>query len=419
MVKFGLPAPVAQWIEYWPPKPRTAVRACAGAQKRTAFVGGFLFRPVCLISLYIILRYNRLVRYSIIFLLVLLLAVLTGCGVNIATENVPPTADFITATLPATAISAPTLTLLPPTPVPTIPPTEGTTTTQINVRAETSTASGNLGTISQFSKVQIIGKDASASWYQIIYASAPNGRGWIRAEYVQVDVAAEIPVVETVSTGGAGVSGLVIQKINVRSGPGTTYQTLGELNPNDVVFISGKDESGTWVQIEFTNSADGRGWAALEFLKVEKMDSLPVIETANATSEEIESVNTPQANAASSTIPDMDSMEAPLTSINFSPLGARMAQIKSSISSINGDFEDWVQFTSQTHSIAIHLFCSDGSLQVELLNNGTISDTFLLACTEKRLLNITANQTYLLRLSEANANGTSQTNYILVMESVR
>ena len=419
MVKFGLPAPVAQWIEYWPPKPRTAVRVCAGAPKRTAYEGGFLFQPIYPILPYIILGYNRPVRYSITFLLVLSVAVLTGCEVNFSAENVTSTPVFITATLPATAIPLPTQTLLPPTAVPTIPPTDGTTTTQVNVRAETSTASDNLGTISQFSKVQIIAQDASASWYQIVYASAPNGTGWIRAEYVKVDAAAEIPVIEAVSGVGEGVSGLVIQKINVRSGPGTTFAALGELNPNDVVFISGKDESGAWMQIEFASALDGKGWAALEFLKVENTDSLPVIGGVRPTEEVVENVNTPQTNVSSSAMPDGDSMEAPLANINFSPLGARTAQINSSVSSLNGDTEDWVQFTSQANSIAIHLFCSNGTLQVELISIGEVSDNFLLSCTEKRLLKITPNQTYLLRLSEVDTSGTGQTNYMLVMESAR
>ena len=288
-----------------------------------------------------------------------------------------------------------------------------------NAYSGTGKKSENLGTIAQFSPVQIIGRDTSTSWYQIIYSSAPNGIGWIRAEYVQVNVAAEIPVIESGSGGGTGVSGLVIQKINVRSGPGTTFNTLGELNPNDVVFISGKDESGAWMQIEFANSADGKGWAALEFLKVENVDSLPVIETASPTSDAAENMNTPQANGFSSAMPDSDSMEAPLANINFSPLGTRTVQIEGSVSSLSGDIEDWIQFTSYTNRIAIHLICSGETLQVELISNGEVSENFLLACTEKRLLSITANQIYLLRFSEAGASGQNQTNYTLVIESIR
>jgi len=378
-----------------------------------------MFQPFSLAPLNLILGYNRPVRYSIIFLILASLTFLTGCDVNVSSENVAPTAVFITATLPATAIPLPTLTPLPPTPAPTITPIEGTTTTQVNVRAETSTASENLGTIAQFTTVQIIGRDKSASWYQVIFAGAPNGTGWIRAEYVQVNATAEIPVIESVSGGGAGVSGLVLQKINVRSGPGTSFDTLGELNPNDVVSISGKDESGTWMQVEFTSAADGKGWVALEFLKVDNADSLPVIGSASSTIEVTATVTAPQASDSLSALLDGDSMQTPLARLNFSPVGASTARINNDISSPNGDTADWVEFTSYNGIIAIQLFCSEVGMQVELQKGEEVVDTFPLACSEKRVLNLTAKQTYLMQLSEADAAGTFYTNYILVIENIR
>jgi len=359
------------------------------------------------------------VRYSIIFLLLSSLVILTGCGVNVSSENTVPAPIFVTATLPTTAIPVPTLTPLPPMPAPTIAPIEGTTTTQVNVRAETSTASANLGTIAQFASVQIIGRDKSASWYQIIFAGAPNELGWVRAEYVQVNAAAEIPVIEPVSGSGTGVSGLVIQKINVRSGPGTSFAALGELNPNDVVFISGKDKSGAWMQIEYTNSADGKGWAALEFLKIENTDTLPVIGSAVPTVEVVATAAAPQTNDSLSALPDGDSMESPMARLNFSPSGARTARLNSDISSPGGDASDWVEITSYNGSIAIQLFCSETGLQVELRKGEETVNIFPLACSERQVLNLTANQTYLLQLSEADAAGAFYTNYILVIENIR
>ncbi|MBL8101362.1 MAG: SH3 domain-containing protein [Anaerolineales bacterium] len=358
-------------------------------------------------------------RYSTTVLLFSSLVFLAGCDVHIASENAVSTPIFVTATLPATAIPLPTHTPLPPTPVPTIAPIEGVTTTQVNVRAETSTASSNLGSIAQFSKVQIIGRDSSTSWYQIIFAGAPNGTGWIRAEYVQVNAGAEIPVIESVSGSGSGVSGFVIQKINVRSGPGTTFDTLGELNPNDVVFILGKDESGAWMQIEFANSANGTGWAALEFLRVENTDSLPVVAGATPTAEIAATTPAVQTNSSLSAMTDGDSMEAPLARIFFSPQGARSARVNGSVSAPNGDTEDWIEFASYNGSIAIQLFCSNGTLQVELQDGTEVIEKFLLACSQTHFLNVPANQSHLLRLSEADASITNLTNYTLVMESIK
>ncbi|MBL8092486.1 MAG: SH3 domain-containing protein, partial [Anaerolineales bacterium] len=102
------------------------------------------------------------------------------------------TPNFVTATLPPTSAPLPTQTLPPPSPIPTNQPIEGRTTTQINVRVETTTASASLGVVPAFSTIQIIGKESSGNWYQVIYE---NGIGWVRAEFVQVDASAEIQVV--------------------------------------------------------------------------------------------------------------------------------------------------------------------------------------------------------------------------------
>ncbi|MBI5823005.1 MAG: SH3 domain-containing protein [Chloroflexi bacterium] len=356
-------------------------------------------------------------RNSILLLLVSSAIVLAGCDVTAASENAAPTPDFVTATLPPSPIPLPTQTPPPPTPAPTIQPIEGTAITQVNVRAEPSTAGENLGTISQFSKVQIIGRDASTSWYQVIYADSSTGTGWVRAEYVQVNATAEIPVSAAGAGGGSGVSGLVIQKINVRNGPGTSFETLGELNPNDVVFISGKDESGAWMQIEFANSADGKGWAALEFLQVENVDALPVIGGVSPAPQAAASESA--ANVPLPAMQDGDSMETPLAKMTIAPMNARAFQVNGEVSAPEGDAEDWVEFNSFSGAVVIQVLCSSTGLQVEVWNNGAGIEGFLLACGEERILNISPNSVYLLRLFNPASNEFRHTKYTLSVKTVR
>ena len=203
----------------------------------------------------------------------------TGCGSEITVGTATP--DFFTATLPPTvtqqATQSPTLPVQQAnsTEEP-IQPVEGMTTTQVNVRAEPSAASTSLGVIGIFIKVQVIGRDASGSWYQVLYAESETGKGWVRAEYVQVNAGDEIRLVETAS-GSGRISGMVIQKVNVRSGPGTEYELLGTLNPNDLVFIIGRDAGNKWIQIEFAGAPDGKGWVTAEFLQVADIESVPQI----------------------------------------------------------------------------------------------------------------------------------------------
>ncbi|MEK6753978.1 MAG: SH3 domain-containing protein [Chloroflexota bacterium] len=355
----------------------------------------------------------------LLLLFISLLTMLTGCDVAVASENTTSTPDFVTATLPPSPIPLPTQTLPPPTPAPTIQPIEGTTTTQVNVRAETSTASDSMGTIPQFSKVQIIGRDASTSWYQIIYADSPTGTGWVRAEYVQVDATAEIRVSAAGAGGGVGVSGVVIQKINVRSGPGTSFEALGELNPNDVVFISGKDESGAWMQIEFANSADGKGWAASKFLKIDNPDSLPVIGVSEPSPQAPTDIVVSPAAIILPAVQDGDSMGTPLVKVTIAPMNSRAFQMNGEVSAPEGDAEDWVEFNSYSGAIVIQVACSRNALQVELWNNGASVDGFLLACGEARVLNISPNSAYFLRLFNPASNEFRHTKYTLSVEAIR
>ena len=345
-----------------------------------------------------------------IFLFIVTTILCTGCGVNIASENrFTATPDFFTAVLPPTLIPLSTQTSIPPTAVPTIPPIEGTTTTQVNVRAEPSTASETLGMISAFVKVQVTGKDASGSWYQIIYAGSETGNGWVRAEYAQVNAPAEIPLVETSAGSGSAVSGLVIQKINIRNGPGTEYESLGVLNPNDVVFITGKDPSGAWMQIEFASAPKGTGWVVVEFLQVSNPDSLPVIGEVMQTIE----IGTPASIPLTPTIShsparqDGDSMLSPFAVVIFSPLGVRALQVKGDVSAPDGDTEDWVQLTSFTANILAEVKCSNNVLRVELWNNGHNAGDFTLACGERRVIKIESTESYFFRI-QANSNNNSQ-----------
>lgn len=349
---------------------------------------------------------------KIISLCFSILILCTSC-IDISSQGVlTATPDFVTATLLPALIQPPTQVSILPTSAlsvtanPTILPIEGITTTQVNVRAEPSTVGDSLGIVPAFSKVQVIGKDEYGKWYQIIYTESPNGIGWVAVAYVQMDAAAQIPVVAIESGSGYEISGLVIQGINVRSGPGTTYDSLGTLIPNDVVSVTGKDPSGTWIQIEFANSADGIGWASSEFLQVNDSDSLPVIGDVISTTAEI---GTP-ADIPLITLPaqasarqDGDSISAPFAVVNFSSTGARALQVQGDVSAPDGDTEDWLQFNSFSNTILLEVKCSNNELSVELWNNSESISEPVFACGEKRVIKIEPAQPYFLHI-RANAS---------------
>jgi uncharacterized protein YraI len=220
---------------------------------------------------------------------------------------------------------------------------------------------------------------------------------------VQVNATAEIPVIDTVAGSGSGVNGLVLQKINVRNGPGTTYELLGTLNPKDVIFITGKDSSGKWIQFEFTNGTDGKGWASLEFLQVDKIDTLPIIGNVEQTS----AAPAPTTTGILPAMQDGDSMQAPLATVVFSAAGTHALQVSNSVSAPDGDSEDWVEFTSSSKSILVEIKCSNNAFHMELRKNDQVVEDIPLLCGENRTITVEIGQPYFLHI-QANSSGDFQ-----------
>jgi len=362
--------------------------------------------------------YNRRVYRVYFFVTIFVAAICSGCIASPANPTATP--DFVTAVLPFTPPPTPTqpLTESQPTaapaenPTPTFIPIEGTTTSQLNVRAEPSTASASLGLIELFAKVLVNGKDASGSWYRIEHA---GGNGWVRAEFVQVDAAAQIPVLGAGAGGGSAGSALVTQGINVRKGPAVSFDSLGVLNPKDVVFLSGKDSSGAWIQIEFASSPDGKGWVAAEFLQADGLDALPVVAGEAAPTEAA-----PETTVSVQTAPeDGDSMLAPLTLISLSSANARAAQIAGNVSSMGGDAKDWVHFSAENRVVLLEAQCAGFALQVEVWNGEILTDTISLACGGSRSLNVTPNNWHFLSISLPDSGEPLYMDYILKLELQR
>ncbi|MBI5294781.1 MAG: SH3 domain-containing protein [Chloroflexi bacterium] len=346
-----------------------------------------------------------------------------GCG---ATETPPPTPTvyLVTATLPPTATAPPTVAPATPTPIPTLPPVEGTLTTQLNVRAEPSTSAASLGLLPIFSTVQILGRDVGGNWYQILYAAGPEGRGWLTAQYVQVADGTEIPVLGGEPGPGSAPNGAVTQQVNVRSGPGTDFNSLGTLNPQDGVTLTGKNSNGTWLQIEFANGPEGRGWLAAAYVQTSIAAVLPIVSEAGevvgtGTPTGIPPTSTPTLMAA---FDDGDSAGAPAVNLVFSPGGSRSLQYTSDLSSPQGDAEDWVGVTSHLPIVSVTLTCAgNGQARLELWQNGrALIDVPSLACGAEMLLTLESGQAYLFRLQALNGTGNLEAvRYTLFLSIVR
>jgi uncharacterized protein YraI len=299
---------------------------------------------------------------------------------------------------------------------------EGMTSTQINVRADPSTASNVLGIIPANTKLEIIGKDPGENWWQINYPPGVDGKGWVTAQYITTTARPDVPIIGGDKTDpNKGNVGIIQQQINVRSGPGTGFNSLGTLNPQDVVSLTGKDSNSAWLQIEFSEGPEGKGWVNAAFVQAQGVENLPIITETGL----IVGTGTPTGIPPTPTatlIPaweDHDSPNIPVASVIFESTGTQTLIYNGDLSSPEGDAEDWIAFKPYGSFVFASLACrGNGSLQVEIMEN-QLPLNLELACGDlMKHVRVNAGSKYLIHLQAQPSTGNLQyTDYLLTIKT--
>jgi len=356
-----------------------------------------------------------------IALIALMTLAISGCSAA-ANEGATASATpfIVTATLPPTPTPRASETPLPPPPSPTAAPVEGTTSTQVNIRAEPSTASGVLGIIPPNTKIQIVGKDSGENWWQIVYQPGIDGKGWVAAQFITTATKPEVPVI-----GGDGAdpdnesAAIIQQKLNVRSGPGTGFNTIGTLNPQEVANLTGKDPNGVWLQIDFASGPEGKGWISAAFVRAQGVESLPIVTEAGL----VVGTGTPTGIPLPPTptvVPapmDGDSAQSPAVNVALSATGTQSFQYSSDVSSPDGDREDWIQFTSDTRRTLLELECAgNGSLSLEVSQGNSILQH--MTCGQSALVDTAPGVAYIVHVLSLSTNGLQYSQFTLRVVSI-
>jgi len=207
------------------------------------------------------------------FLLVLLPLLAVACGTSQPVATSSPT-GFVTVLSTETSTSL--AVTLAPTSTATQITHEGILTLQVHVRSGPGTGYDSLGLLNAGQTVLVISKDAQSTWYQILYSSAPQGRAWVIAQYVQLAAGVVVPVDSTPTP--AGPTGRVTLRINVRSGPGMTFNSLGTLEAGATVALTGRNSTASWYQIDYSAGPDGHGWVTVQYVQTDATADLPVLD---------------------------------------------------------------------------------------------------------------------------------------------
>ena len=146
----------------------------------------------------------------------------------------------------------------------TTPPSTGTTvqtgtvkvSNSLNVRSGAGTSYSVLGSLSNGAKVEIV--ETSGTWYKIKYGS---GYGYVSKDYITVSSSNNTTTSPgTNTTSKTGVVN-VTSSLNVRSGAGTNYSSIGSLNKNATVEIV--DTVNSWYKIKY---GSGYGYVSKDYI---------------------------------------------------------------------------------------------------------------------------------------------------------
>ena len=135
-----------------------------------------------------------------------------------------------------------------------------TSNSDLNVRSGAGTSYTKLGSLKNGSKVEIVGEENG--WYKIKYGS---GYGFVSSSYIKCDS-------NTTTTPSVLFSGEVTTNdLNVRTGPSTSFNSIGKLNKGAKVDVVG-EESG-WYKIKY---GSGYGYVSKSYVnKVSNSTTTP------------------------------------------------------------------------------------------------------------------------------------------------
>jgi uncharacterized protein YraI len=272
-------------------------------------------------------------------------------------------------------------------------------------------------------RVEVTGKDPGGSWWQINYPhpDAIDGRGWVTAQYITTGDTSQLPVIGGAEPGPtSGNVAIIQQQLNVRSGPGTDFNSLGTLNPQDVVSLTGKDPNGAWLQIDFETGPEGKGWVNAAFVQAQGVENVPIV----AESGVVLGTGTPTGippTPTATVIPaweDRDTWNSPIASVNFEPTGTQIFIYNGDLSTPLGDLEDWIAFQPYDRSVFASLECTGSdAIEVQVLENDLPVNTYIECGAQMVEMAVHAGSKYLLHVKAAASGTTLQyTNYILTIK---
>jgi uncharacterized protein YgiM (DUF1202 family) len=152
---------------------------------------------------------------------------------------------------------------------------------RLNVRRQPNLTAGVLLKINRGETYPVLGQDVSGEWLQIDV----NGTiGWVSDDYVTLTNPTPLPVVDDTPTDTSPppqVDNPVVTAtpytVNIRSGPGTEFADIGNMDAGTTARVIGQNPAGNWWKVNYNGIV---GWVTAQYTRLQRTadpGAIPVV----------------------------------------------------------------------------------------------------------------------------------------------
>lgn len=141
------------------------------------------------------------------------------------------------------------------------------------------------------SRAEVLGQSEDGDWWAVRLPTsiASDAAGWVAKVYTQPSNVTSTPVVKTPdlpkninpAAPASGAPSLITRDVlNVRTGPGTAYPSLGKVGIGTVIAVIGVSPDGEHyvVNVPKELNPSGQGWIQARFVRTENISNVPIIQ---------------------------------------------------------------------------------------------------------------------------------------------
>ncbi|MCB0063838.1 MAG: SH3 domain-containing protein, partial [Caldilineaceae bacterium] len=168
----------------------------------------------------------------------------------------------------------------------------------VNVRSAPSLAGELLTQLAQNTELQILETSDDGAWYRVCcpLGTVVERETWVSAELLRLlpspaeqlsaGLQAPLPTINAVADQAVAAAGqgeimgrVNVALVNIRSGPSTQYEVVGQVAAESTLTIIGRTETGAWVQVCCPVAGAQPGWISAELLDIldDKEQALQVL----------------------------------------------------------------------------------------------------------------------------------------------